>query len=130
MSFRPRPNFVYDAINFPFQDGIEDFASVMAQVGGRMWVDAADRVIMRLEAAPLQDLNAAGDAPSENAPIGFELMRLSTGVWMPRRSWYHSYGREDVFWKTGMSRAYKYDDFKLFNTSDGGVTLDTPKSQP
>lgn len=130
LNFRPRPNFVYDAINFPFQEKIENFAGVMAQVGGRIWIDAADKAIMRLEAVPLQELNAAGDAPNANAPIGFALMRLPTGVWMPRRSWYNSYGREGVFWNTGMSHAYQYSDFKLFSASDGGATLDTPKTQP
>jgi len=133
LSFRPRPNFVYDAINFPFQEGIESYARVMAQLGGNVWIDAADKIIIRLEAIPLQELSGAAssssDAPSQNAPIGFELVRLPSGVWVPSRSWYNSHGRENLFWRTAISRERRYTDFRPFATSIEGERLDAPPPQ-
>ncbi len=133
LNFRSRPGYVYDQTNVPFSGGIETFGRVMAQLGGRVWIDATDKVIMRLEAVPIAEMNQAGassiDAPNANAPIGFESMRLPNGVWMPDRSWYNSYGREKLFWKTGISRARKFSDFKLSNTEVKDITIDEPKSQ-
>ncbi len=134
LTFRPRPNFVYDRTNVFFPEGIESFGRVMAQLGGRVWIDATDKVIMRLEAVPTQEMNDANasmsDAPNQNAPLGYELMRLPNGTWFPSRSWYNSYGRENLFWKTGMSRVLKYSDYKLFTTSVESEKLDPPQAQP
>ncbi len=133
LNFRPRPGYVYDRTNVPFSGGIETFGRVMAQLGGRVWIDAIDKVIMRLEAVPIAEMNQAGassiDAPNANVPIGFELMRLTTGTWVPGWSWYNSYGREKIFWKTGISRARKFSDFKLSSTEVKDITIDEPKSQ-
>ena len=134
LNFRPRPGYVYDRTNVSFEDGIETFGQAMAQLGGRVWIDATDKVILRLEALPIEEMNQMGassnDAPNANAPIGFESMRLPNGTWMPGWSWYNSYGREKIFWKTGISRARKFSDFKLSSTEVKDVTIDEPKSQP
>ncbi len=134
LNFRPRPGYVYDQTNVSFSGGIETFGRVMAQLGGRVWIDAVDKVIMRLEAVPVEEMNQAGassiDPPNANVPIGFELMRLPNGTWVPSWNWYNSYGREKIFWKTSISRARKYSDFKLSNTEMKDVTIDAPKSQP
>lgn len=134
LSFRPRPDYTYDRTNVPFKEGIEDYARVMAQLGGRVWLDAADRVIARLEAVPMREVGGAGvastDAPDASAPLGFELTRLPDGVWVPSLSWYDSYGREDFFWETSTSRAYRYSNFKRFDASVEGVKLETPQERP
>lgn len=134
LNFRPRPGYVYNRTNVPFSGGIETFGRVMAQLGGRVWIDAVDKVIMRLEVVPIAEMNLAGasstDAPNANVPLGFELMRLPNGTWVPSWNWYNSYGREKIFWKTGMSRARKFSDFKLSSTEVKDITIDEPKSQP
>ena len=134
LNFRPRPGYIYDRTNVPFSGGIETFGRVMAQLGGRVWIDAIDKVIMRLEAVPIEEMNQANtssiDSPNANVPLGFELMRLPNGTWVPSWSWYNSYGREKVFWKTGMSRARKFSDFKLSTTGVEKVEINTPQTQP
>jgi hypothetical protein len=132
LSFRPRPGYVYDKTTVPFKDGVEDFGRVMALLGGRVWIDAADKVIARLEAAPMQELNqaAASDVPNADMPLEFELTRLATGMWVPTRSRYNSYGRESVFWKTGMGLTSEYSDFKLFSTSSEVLRPDAPQTLP
>lgn len=135
LSFRPRPDYVYDESNVSFKDGIEEYGSVVGQLGGNIWIDARDKVLMRLDARPLSELRRTvasdvEDAPDDNAPLGFELARMADGAWVPSRSWYNSYGRENVFWKTGVSRARRYSDFKLFSTRIEGVELNAPRTQP
>jgi hypothetical protein len=132
LSFRPRPNYVYDKTNVLYPEGVEDYGHVMAQLGGIVWIDASDKVIMRLEAIPIQELSGlnALSNDSSNIPIGFELMRLPEGTWVPSRSWYNSYGREKIFWKTAINRTRKYSDFKLFKTSVEMEKLDSPPGQP
>jgi hypothetical protein len=135
LGFRPRPGYVYDKTNVTFRDGVEEYGRVVGQLGGNIWIDARDKVLMRLDAMPLSELSRPGtsaveDAPNDDAPLGFELTRMADGAWVPSRSWYNSYGRENVFWKTGVSRARKYSDFKLFSTRVEGVELNAPRTQP
>jgi len=90
----------------------------MSQLGGRIWIDALDKVIARLEAKPSRELSDSPDTnPDASAPVWFELTRLPNGTWAPSVSSYNSYGREDVFWKTPISRSLKYSDYKVFKTT-------------
>lgn len=118
LRFRPRPGYVYDKTNVPYPQGVEDYGRVMSQLGGRVWIDAIDKVIARLEAKPSRELNDSKDTnPDANAPVWFELTRLPSGTWAPSLSSYNSYGREDVFWKTPINRSLKYSDYKVFKTT-------------
>jgi hypothetical protein len=109
-----------------FSEGVEDFGRVMERLGGRLWIDAEDRVIARIEAAPAEEAQVAGDGPDAKVPLGFEFTRLPNGTWAPRLNWYNSYGREVLFWKTATSRAIRFSDFKLFKTSAEENKLDAP----
>lgn len=126
LNFRPRPGYTFDRTNVRFSEGVEEFARVMARLGGRLWIDAQDRVIARLEAAPVEEVQAQTDAADAKAPLGFEFTRLANGTWAPHTNWYNSYGKESLFWKTSTSRVVKFSDFKLFTTSDEGEKLDAP----
>ncbi|HEX7330398.1 MAG TPA: hypothetical protein VF290_02800 [Pyrinomonadaceae bacterium] len=117
LRFRPRPGYVYDKTNVPYAEGVEDYGRAMSQLGGRIWIDAADKVIARLEATPSRELNESSTTPDDNAALLFELTRLPNGTWAPSVSSYNSYGREDVFWKTSLSRSRKYSDYKIFKTT-------------
>lgn len=125
LSFRPHPGYLYDRTNVAYPDGIEDFGGTMAQLGGRIWIDAADKVIVRLEAVPVRELDAPAPATNEEPALLFEFQRQPNGIWVPLTSRYYSYGREDVFWKTPISRTLTYRDYKLFKT-----TADVEKTEP
>jgi hypothetical protein len=129
LTFRLRPGYVFDKTNVPYPDGVEDYGRAMSQLGGRIWIDALDKVIVRLEAKPSREMSEPGATPNAtpdaNAAVWFELTRLPNGTWVPSVSSYNSYGREDVFWKTPISRSRKYSDFKLFKT-----TADVEKIEP
>jgi hypothetical protein len=130
LSFRPRPGYVFDKTNVPFPQGIEECGRVMAQLGGKVWIDAADKVMARLEAIPVAEITDMGAAVKDQAPLGFEYLRLQNGTWVQSRSWYNSYGRENVFLKTAASRAQKFSDFKLFKTSVEVEKLEPPREKP
>ena len=134
LNFRPRRGYVYDKTNVPYPDGVEDYGRAMSQLGGRIWIDAADKVIVRLEAKPWRELSESNDASNltadENAAVWFELTRLPNGTWAPSISRYNSYGREDVFWNTPISRSRKYSDYKIFKTTAEVEKIGTaPKQQ-
>lgn len=134
LSFRPRPDYVFDKTNVPFSQGIEDYGRVMSQLGGKLWIDMTDKVIARLEAMPVGEMDetgvAAKNSTSVNAPLRFEFTRLPNGTWVPSRSWYNSYGREKVFWKTAISREQMYSGFKLFKTSVEVEKLEPSPEKP
>lgn len=135
LRFRPRPDFVFDKSNLSFGEGIDGFNRIMRQLGGRIWIDAADKTIARLEAFPVDDANFAefikSDEPDPNAPLGFESARLPNGVWTPRRNWLNGYAREKIFGKlTPVSRAVRFGDFKAFQTEVKAVELNAPKTAP
>jgi hypothetical protein len=125
LSYRPRPGHVYDRTNVPFKDGVEDYGRVMSQLGGRVWIDADEKVIVRLEAFPSSEAGRPSELPADS-PLGFESQRLPDGTWVPARSWYNSYGREDFFWKTPISRERRYSDFKKFKVNVGDAKVDAP----
>lgn len=121
LNFRPRPGYVYDKTNVPFPEGVDAFGRVMSALGGRIWIDALDKVIVRLEAKPLRELSepdaVPNIAPDPNIPLWFEFTRLPDGTWAQSVSGYNSYGREDVFLKTPASRSLTFSDFKLFKAT-------------
>lgn len=134
LNFRPRPGYLYDKTNVPYPDGVEDYGRVMSQLGGRIWIDAVDKVIVRLEANPLRDVSEPGatanTVPDANAAVWFELTRLPNGTWAPSVSRYNSHGREDVFWKTPISRSRKYSDYKLYKTTAEVEKIEVPPGKP
>lgn len=131
LHFRPRPGYVYDKTNVPYPEGIEDYGRAMSQLGGRIWIDALDKVIARLEANPAQELSSSSNINrDENAAVWFDFIRLSNGTWAPSVSRYNSYGREAVFWKTTLSRSRTYSDYRLFKTTAEVEKIEALPKQP
>ncbi|MBA2502647.1 MAG: hypothetical protein H0V27_07180 [Pyrinomonadaceae bacterium] len=136
LSFRPRPGYDHVQPDIRGKDkvGAEEWTRVLSQLGGRIWIDAAEKVVMRLEAAPVSEMSAAvrgaNVAPDDNIPVGFEFARLHAGTWVPKRNWYTSLGRESFFWKASERRAYVFDNYKLFTTSVESEKLDAPQARP
>lgn len=132
--FRARPGYVYDKSNVPYPEGVEDYGRTMSQLGGRIWIDARDKVLVRLEAKPSRELSELSDTlnanPDQSAAVWFELTRLPNGTWAPSVSRYNSYGREAVFWKTSISRSRTYSDYKLFKTTAEVDKIEAVPKQP
>lgn len=81
-SFAPRPDAQF-----------ADNEKYIAQLTGEIWIDAADRIVVRLVGWPTsvpaakasKDINASVLGTSERPPaVHTEMMRLRSGIWLPR----------------------------------------------
>ncbi len=127
LNFRLKPGYIFDKTNVAYSVGIEDYGKALAQLGGRIWIDAADKVIARLEASPAREVAKleTSNTPEANVALIYRSKRLENGTWVAIEARYNSYGREDVFWKTSTKRSLIYADFKVFKT-----TADVEKTEP
>ena len=125
-SFRPRAGLQAN----------DPAARVLAQLGGRIWLDAADRIIARLEAFPLAEAASGAEItmfptePRPDAPVTFAWTRLPNGTWLQSLFQFNSYGRENIFAGIGAARTSRLRDFRLFSTSVEAERLDAPRPQP
>lgn len=127
VNFRFKPGYIFDETNVPYPVGIADYGRAISQLAGRIWIDATDKVIVRLEASPIPEATKAqtSEKPEADVALSYESKRLANGTWVLSEAHYNSYGREEVFWKTPLKRSIVYTDFKLFKT-----TADVEKTEP
>jgi hypothetical protein len=123
LTFRPRADAATNDLS----------SRLRARLGGRIWIDAKDRVLIRLEALPvgeLKDIDASGAvAPDVNAPLLFEWVRLPNGTWMPSLNLINSYGREAVFEDIKFDFSYRLSNFIRFSADIERVDIKPPQEQ-
>jgi hypothetical protein len=121
LNFRPRTGLVATDMS----------GRLRARLGGRIWIDAEERILMRLEALPIGELSgvniSAVTAPNANAPVAFEWIRLSNGTWLPSLNSINTYGREDVFENIRFDFSYRLSNFRLFNITIERVEINPPQ---
>jgi hypothetical protein len=114
LDFRPRADFrPADESQRPY-----------ARLAGRLWIDAEDKAVVRLEAWPSDAQTAA--RPAEPAVI-FEHERVADGVWLEHLVRINTYGHKDIFNGIELDSTKEAADFRRFNASTGDEKLDTPK---
>jgi hypothetical protein len=114
LDFRPRADFrPADELQRPY-----------AHLRGRVWIDAADRAVVRLEAWP-DDAQTSADAPAPS--IVFEHARVREGVWLERLVRIKSYGHKHIFNGIELDFTKEVTDFKRFNSVAGDDRVDAPK---
>lgn len=80
LAFRPRPGAT-----------LADDIQYLSEVEGAVWIDAADKVVIRLEAYPPAAKAGGAGAPAQTGPpaggpaIVYEQVRTKEGVWGPGR---------------------------------------------
>lgn len=117
LNFRPRADAPLDDLS----------GRVRSRLGGRLWIDAIDKNIVRLEAVPLAQSNTSATMPNNDAPVIFEYARLPNGTWVITSLKVIPNGYESVFEKVRFNAIYRFDDYKLFITETEGEKLDAPK---
>lgn len=116
LDFRPRPDF----------RPVGDIQKPYARLAGRLWIDAADKAVMRLEAWPADADPAATPEPS----VVFEHQRMPDGVWLERLVRIKTYGHKDIFNQIELDLTKEMTDFKHFTADAGADALDAPKKKP
>ena len=120
LSFRPRPAGT----------ALDMSGRLRTYLGGRVWIDAVDKVLMRLEAVPMTELKddtSAALSPNAQAPVQFELTRLPNGTWVPSLGSLNTYGRQIAFEDVSFDFSYRCDNFRLFSTSVDKVDIKAPQ---
>jgi hypothetical protein len=115
LDFRPRADF----------RPANELQKPYARLAGRLWIDAADKAVLRLEAWPADAQTAAPPAPA----VVFEHERLPDGVWLERLVRIKTYGHKDVFNGIELDFTKEAADFKRFAADAGDERLDAPKKE-
>lgn len=89
----------------------------LARMTGVVWIDAADKVVARLEAWPLRA------APEQKIPsaqpdaetLVYEQMRLPNGLWVPKRIRLNAIGKAALFNGTDKDMTFEFSQYHRFD---------------
>lgn len=121
--FRPRASFR------PSNRG----ESMVSKLSGVVWVDPAERQVMRLEARLIESFKIGGGLAVSVKPgssFVFEMTRLEDGVWLPRFSQVNASARIFLFAGMSINETNEFTDYKRFSAKTGDDKLDAPKEKP
>jgi hypothetical protein len=120
--FRPRAGFK------PSNTG----ETIVSKLSGVIWIDPAEREVMRLEARLVDSFKMGGGLVASIKPgsaFVFERTRLPDGVWMPVFSQVNASARIFLFAGMTVNETREFSDYKRFSTKSGDDKLDTPKEK-
>lgn len=120
LDFRPRANYRAPAKE---RDPI-------AKLSGRVWIDARDRVVSRLEAWPTASAEASGgDGPKASAApsITYEQVRLPDGTWMHSSSRIDTVAHPAIFNRVTIRFQEVFTDYRRFTSEVEGYKLNKPE---
>jgi hypothetical protein len=106
--------------------------SIVSKLSGVIWVDPAERQVMRLEARLVDSFKMGGGLVASVKPGSafiFEQTRLPEGVWMPRFTQVNFSARVLLFAGMSLNQTREFGDFKRFSTKSGEDKLDAPKPE-
>ena len=121
--FRPRPGFKPS----------NRAESLISKLSGVIWVDPAERQVMRLEGRLVDSFKVGGGllaSVKAGSAFVFEQTRLEDGVWLPRFSQVNASARVMLFAGMSINETHEFYDYKRFSTKTGEDRLDTPKKEP
>lgn len=121
--FRPRAGFKPTSMG----------ETIVSKLSGVIWIDPAERHVMRLEARLVDSFKMGGGLVASIKPGSafiFEQTRLPEGVWLPRFSQVNASARVFLFAGMSINETREFGDFKRFSTKSGEDKLDAPKEKP
>jgi hypothetical protein len=104
----------------------------LAGMVGVVWIDAADKIVVRLEAwpkraAPEQEV---ASAPPDAETIVYEQMRLPNGLWVPKRIRLNAIGKAELFNGTNKDMTFEFSHYQRFNIEVEDFQPAPPKTKP
>ncbi len=121
LDFRPRADF----------QPANELQKPYAKLAGRIWLDVADKAVMRLEAWPLAQPVVAGSASGTvrtvEPAIVYEETRLPDGMWLESHVRINTTGNKPVFNGVDVNSTKEASDFKRFETNTGDAKVETAK---
>jgi hypothetical protein len=119
--FRPRPGFKPS-------NRQEDLISKLV---GVVWIDPADKQVMRLEARLAEGFKMAGGLLVNLRPgaaFVMEQTRMVEGVWLPRLAQINLSVKVLLFGGGDYNQTIEWSDYKHFSGEVGDYKLDAPKT--
>lgn len=120
--FRPRPGF-------KSSNRQEDLISKLV---GVVWIDPADKQVMRLEARLAEGFKMAGGLLVNLRPgaaVVMEQTRMTEGVWLPRLAQVNLSVKVLLFGGGDYNKTIEWSDYKHFSGDVGDYKLDAPKAE-
>lgn len=119
---------------------LEDDERYIAMLSGNVWIDAADRIVARLEGWPAVNAGAlaprvpTATLPAAATPLAdrppavlLEMTRLPDGVWLPATMRIDGVDYPGLFDHVNFEVLFHYGEYKRFNTETKDIKLDPPK---
>ena len=106
---------------------LEQDKNWVQKLTGTVWIDAADRALVRIEAVQAASPEERSEI-DENTLLNFvyQQQRLAAGVWAPSLIRINSGGDENLFGGLNWDAWFEFTNFKRFDASDTNVKLGAP----
>lgn len=117
LEFHPRPGFV----------PLVNEEKIAATLSGTLWIDAADKMLVRQEAHSPELKAKKSATPQPGARLTHENRRLPEGVWVPHYSQLILSREAYPFLGRDIHTTHEYSDYKRFSTNVQDVKTDEPK---
>jgi hypothetical protein len=104
--------------------------SLVSKLSGVIWIDPADRQVMRLEARLVEGIKIGGGLLASVRPgsaFVFEQTRLPDGVWLPRFSQINASAKVFLFAGVQINETHEFSDYKRFSARTGEDRIDNPE---
>lgn len=104
----------------------------LARMAGVVWIDAADKVVARLEAWPRR-AGTEDETPytlPDAETLVYEQMRLPNGLWVPKRIRLNALGKAALFNGTDKDMTFEFSQYQRFSTEVKDLQQMTLKSKP
>ncbi|MDQ5844431.1 MAG: DUF724 domain-containing protein, partial [Acidobacteriota bacterium] len=128
--FRDREAVVFDfRPRFGFKPGNRQ-EDLISKLVGVVWIDPADKQIMRLEAKLAEGFKMAGGllfSLRPGAAFVMEQTRMVEGIWLPRQAQINLTMKFLLFGGGDFNKTIEWSDYKHFSGDVGDYKLDAPK---
>ncbi len=99
----------------------------LAKLTGIVWIDATDKVVIRLKAWPMTALRTE---QSTGEVIVYEQQRVQGGIWVPRRIRLNGIGKAATFNGVDKDMIFEFTDYRHFSTEIKETEVLDPKKKP
>jgi hypothetical protein len=103
----------------------------LARMAGVVWIDAAEKVVARLEAWPASETDREIPSAARNAEtLVYEQTRLQNGLWVPKRIRLNAIGKAALFNGTDKDITFEFSHYQRFDTEVKDLQQTHLKSKP
>ncbi|MDQ2920787.1 MAG: hypothetical protein M3R52_04110 [Acidobacteriota bacterium] len=129
--FRDREAVVFDFRVRPGFKSSNRQENLISKLVGVVWIDPADKQVMRLEARLAEGFKMAGGLLVNLRPgaaFVMEQTRVAEGLWLPRMAQINLSVKVLLFGGGDYNQTFEWSDYKHFSGDVGDYKLDAPKT--